>query len=617
MKKAAKILILMFQIMVVTGEGLCFFLAFFNYEIIKKWGDFLAPDKNFERLTPDLIASLRLPSIIAVILFLLGGGFIFFWSSKAMDIIQRLLTFFCHFWNAFIKDCRVLFTDIWQARPNLSDTVILSVTVVSGAITRVLFFNRPIGYDEAYTFAAFARFSFRYITSTYYVPNNHVFHTILVRISYLMFGDQIWPLRLPSFTASLFIIVFVYFLGRSLYNRIAGLVAAVLVAFLPDVIIFSVSARGYIIVTLVSILAMLTASYLIRKRNYLAWLFLILLSALGFYTIPMMLYPCGLIFVWLLISGINEETRREYTSLINWVKYVLIAGVLVVITTIILYSPILLTNDLAAIYQNVRVIQPLNFHDFLVSVPTNIKGILEEWGTGISSYILFAIFGGAFISVFFDKRTSKYRLPMVAIFIVYISIMVLIERPYPISRIWLWMIPFLAIWCGIGVAGVFQWTTQRISRKFIPALVLSILLFGFAMNGIYKSYILGVVNPISEDPVAEKVTLYLQPLLTNDSLVVVSECSDARYWYYFFANKIPDPIILKRDRFFNKVYIIAYTQPNPACREEDVTEVFSRYGPDRGLFDMSTMQAIKQISYATIYEIDPILSEMEEAYPNH
>ena len=65
------------------------------------------------------------------------------------------------------------------------------------------------------------------------------------------------------------------------------------------------------------------------------------------------------------------------------------------------------------------------------------------------------------------------------------------------------------------------------------------------------------------------------------------------------------------------MYIIVYTQANPSCGNEEVSKVFAEDGPDTVFFDMKTMRVVKQIDYATIYELDPILERIEKAYPNH
>jgi hypothetical protein len=99
--------------------------------------------------------------------------------------------------------------------------------------------------------------------------------------------------------------------------------------------------------------------------------------------------------------------------------------------------------------------------------------------------------------------------------------------------------------------------------------------------------------------------------------IVVSGCSNARYWYYFRLYGIPEDVIRKRNRFFNRVYIIAYTQNNPSCGNEEMLDVFRQKGPDEVFFDMDAIQIVNEMDYATIYEIDPVPERIEKAYPNH
>lgn len=616
-KKASSIILIVLRIMVVVCDGLCILLAFFHYETIKKFGDFLSPDKNFKSLTPSLVASLRNPSLILGILIFLMGMFVFFWSRKARDIIGVFLQFLLDFYRRFIKDSRVFFRDTWLARPGRAETLILAVTVIFSAIARVMLINRPIEYDEAYTFVEFARHPFRYIISNYYVPNNQVLNSILVRLSTLLFGDHLWQIRLPTLIASLFLVLCVFFLGRSLYDSKVGLTAAVVVAFLPTVIIRSVSARGYIIVTLMTLLGFIAADYVIRKKNLFAWFFLIITCALGFYTIPMMVFPCGMVFVWLLLAGITKEIGKEYPSLSNWLKYLVVAGFSILILTVILYSPILFTNNLRQIYAYNRVLQPASLKEFIASFPATVHALLMEWVNGIAGPIAGVLLAGLLLSFVFHKKNSVYRIPMQLIFFVYIGIMLLIERPYPITRIWLWVLPLFAIWCAAGIAGGLQWASQKVSVRYITPLVLAIMLIGFAANGMYQSYGMSVLHPSAEDPAAEKVTVFLKPLLTQDDLVVVSSCSNARYWYYFEIYGIPENVIRNRNRFFTKMYIIVYTKANPSCGDEEMATVLSGNGPDAVFFDLSTVRILKQIDYATIYELDPIHERIEKAYPNH
>jgi uncharacterized membrane protein (UPF0136 family) len=412
MEKATRYVLIFIDVMVVGIDCICILLASLPYATLKIIGDYFSPDKNIQSLTPKLVESLRKPSIVLGIIFFLVGVFVFLWPQKAKDIIGLLLRTFNNLCRRFIKDGRTFFRDIGGARPGRIETLLLAATVICAAIIRLMLINRPIEYDEAYTFTEFARHPFRYILSTYFVPNNQVLNSILMRISYLLLGNQIWQLRLPTFIASLILIVCVFVLGRSLYNSKVGLAAAVIVSFLPTMVIRSVSARGYILVTLMTLMGFLSADYVIRKRNIFAWLFLIITCVIGFYSIPVMLFPCGLIFAWLLLAGLSKEISKEYLHLLNWIKYLVVAGVAILILTLIFYSPILLTNNLYEIYTNNRVLQPATLANFVASFPGTIHGVLLEWRTGLSNPLVYIILAGLCLSFLFHKKESKYLIPM-------------------------------------------------------------------------------------------------------------------------------------------------------------------------------------------------------------
>ena len=82
---------------------------------------------------------------------------------------------------------------------------------------------------------AFARSLFAAATD-YHLPNNHVFHSILVYFSTRIFGIQPWAVRLPAFTAGVLLVPAAYWLAKRLYDRWTALGAALLVAWFPPLI---------------------------------------------------------------------------------------------------------------------------------------------------------------------------------------------------------------------------------------------------------------------------------------------------------------------------------------------------------------------------------------------
>ena len=99
-------------------------------------------------------------------------------------------------------------------------------------------------HDEAYTFMAFVSRGLRVVVTDYHLPNNHVFHTILVNIFYEFFGDSPAAIRLTAFIAGILIIPAAFLVGRNFYDWKIGLIAASILAALPVMIDYSTTARG-------------------------------------------------------------------------------------------------------------------------------------------------------------------------------------------------------------------------------------------------------------------------------------------------------------------------------------------------------------------------------------
>ena len=253
------------RIRIILSVGFFLLASFFfgiflsPYGFLKSIGDHLSPDGNFKSFTTTLYLFLHPTVLVAcLVLLLIGIGLLVFSGPT-----ERGLIYIAHFLRRWFADAKELFRDLSLARLDWKESLPLAAIFILGLIPRILLLNRPIEYDEAYTFTQFARYPFLTIISNYSAPNNHVFHTILVRIAYLVLGDQAWQIRIPAFLAGLMIIICTYMLGRMLYNKMVGYLAAGMLASLPDFIIRSVSARGYTIIVLMTLLCFILAGYLI------------------------------------------------------------------------------------------------------------------------------------------------------------------------------------------------------------------------------------------------------------------------------------------------------------------------------------------------------------------
>jgi len=162
--------------------------------------------------------------------------------------------------------------------------IILRAITLIGFFLRIIDLNQSIAYDEAYTFIHFASRPFKHILADYSAPNNHIFHTILVGVSYRLFGGQAWALRLPAFTAGVLMIPAMYIAARRFFSAYQALAAAGLIAVIPLFINYSVNGRGYTMLVLLALLLANFAGILVVRQSKPALIAFTLTAALGFYT---------------------------------------------------------------------------------------------------------------------------------------------------------------------------------------------------------------------------------------------------------------------------------------------------------------------------------------------
>lgn len=153
------------------------------------------------------------------------------------------------------------------------------------------------------------------MTTHYPVPNNHIFHTLLVHASTELFGEGELPMRLPALLAGLLAIPATWWLARAVPG--AGWVpvlAAWVVALSPDHASWSQVARGYTLIVLFSAICggALLRAQLSRERVW--WPVYALTLFLAIYTQPSAaLLGVGL-GAWSLGQALRSGQRPVLTS---------------------------------------------------------------------------------------------------------------------------------------------------------------------------------------------------------------------------------------------------------------------------------------------------------------
>lgn len=345
----------------------------------------------------------------------------------------------------FLGDATRSVVGAWRADGKLVAWVVAALTVL-GTILRVRFLFGPVGFDEADTFVSYASRPLYLGLSWYRAPNNHLLYTFLMHITWRLFGDHEWVLRLPALLAGILLIPVTYWTGRVLYDKHSALIAAALVTAASPIIFYSVNGRGYTLVCVFFLLLLILGRYLLDHDSSPGWLLWGLVAAVGLYTIPIMLYAAGTVTLWLALSGRNMETERRGRLFAGLGSAIAVTG----FVTILLYLPVLVVSGPKSLFANPWV-HPLTFERMLNLFPAGIK---EAWGmltADVPRLLVGGLVAGFMIGLIFHERVAAARVPVPIAALLCIAPLVLAQRVIPYGRVWLFLVPLSAIVSSAGL----------------------------------------------------------------------------------------------------------------------------------------------------------------------
>ena len=325
-------------------------------------------------------------------------------------------------------------------------SVILGLVTLIALFLRVLLIAKPIQYDEAYTFIFYASRSLNNILANYSAPNNHIFHTILVAVAYRLLGASPWILRLPALVAGTLTVPAAYIAARRFFSCPQALAAAAALAVTPGLIAYSANGRGYTMVTLFALLLANFAGILVQRQGKSALAAYAITGALGFYTIPIFLYPMAGISLWVAVTYMTDADswRDRMQRLAVFLVTCALAGLL----TLVLYSPVIFFGTgLGSLVSN-EIVEAQNWSTFLGNLLPRITNTGVNWMMGIAPVFRFLSLGGFLLSLFFYRKASNQRQPMQVFLVLAIATLMLLQRVVPLPRVWLFLEAFYMLFAA-------------------------------------------------------------------------------------------------------------------------------------------------------------------------
>ena len=583
-------------VLLVALGGASLYLSYLPFEFVKAKIDSLAPDGRADPFHAAFFKQIVVRLRISGITLFLAGGLCYLMRRRMQ---QQLCDLLPSLFTSSLSLRRELTYAVIE-RIKKEDKIHLSVfclILLFGISMRLLFLFQPMRYDEAVTFIYYASRPFYIALSNYYSPNNHIFHTLLVRIAYLLFGNHPWVIRLPALCAGILLVPASYMVTRIFYNKDAALLTAGLIASSSAFIEYSTNARGYTLLCLLFLLILALGTYLKKNENTSGWLLFALLSATGFYTIPIMLFPFGVVVIWLLLSVLFKDTPLDPRL---FLKDLFVSLIVVVLLTGMLYVPVFVTFGSDAMMSN-RFESSTSWSNFVRQFPLSLRSIWDLWNRDVPTGISLLLLIGFLTSLVFHKRLTLYRVPIVlavAIWCIPILIVFIVQRVVPFNRRSLFLLPLYAGIASSGVVCLLRPVASKMFRYWplvfgILTLALSVSL---GMNvirtqSLYYSEETGLLRE------AEPMTLFLKGYLRSGDGILATTPSDAPLGYYFNLHGVPLKYLYADLSESRRIFIIVNES-----HHQTLTGLLKSAGLSTN--DLSVPKLIRQYPFASLYEIN-------------
>jgi hypothetical protein len=384
-----------------------------------------------------------------------GVGIAFMVAGAILWIMRRRMAFWLKNFSIGLGDLVSELVNSFRGIRDRSEAwhwAALGLVMCLAFVLRLIFIGLPIRYDEATTYMEYASKPIPILLSYYSSPNNHIFHSLLVHISTWLFGDGLLAIRLPALLAGWLIVPACYLAFRLLYDKRVGLMAAALTAICPVLVQFSVNARGYTLTTLFFLILLSLMANLREKHNPAGWVLVCLISALGLWTIPIMIFPIAVVCFWWLLSTSPGQ------SILTWRHFrpLLFTMTATVFLTATLYMPVVIGSGWEMLWSASGAANRESIHHLM------LNALIAPWNLATRFWpdlLVFAL-GGLILIGFFTHWVMSHRGVWIGFAVIAGPYLVLlIFRSNPFERVWLFATPVILGICAVGLT----WLSRRLN----------------------------------------------------------------------------------------------------------------------------------------------------------
>jgi len=567
--------------------------------------DTLAP--LFNKFSPDQSLNLFSDSnwdIVSSVLMFFSSGIVvlFFLTFLGQSYTEAFMLTRIDGFVVFLRNLRddthllimKAYRYVWLADHRL----IIIIFIITAFIPRLANLFIELEFDEAYLYNAFASHSFWSVISDYHVPNNHIFYTIMVHFLTKYFGNHLWLMRTPSLIAGSLMAPIGYLLAKRFYGTGVGIFGGAAISFFPILVKYSVLVRGYIFISLFTLLIMLLADYVRVNKNRAAWTLISLLCGVGLYTVPLMLFPMGAVYIWLFMTMVVGDIR-SYNSKYDFLRFIIWSGVFTVLLMLLFYFPVIYIKP-NHLFEN-KFIVPVAWKEYPFVMYMRVKETWEIWMSTVPVWISGIGLIGLSVSVFIHNKTATHKISFQLAYTLWILGYCLYRRPEMESRMWVFIAAPLLIWASCGIdyllrTGLNVLTASSVTKKRLNnGVLIFALIFAVMM-------IPSIPARWSQKGNVETTVLYLKNNLKDGDMISTSRNFRPMLQYYFQLNDLSRSWYSTPENLSRAFVLVRSVNGSPEMG--DTLEVIAPKD-EKGvlLVDLTSARIIQQFDDLTVFEV--------------
>ncbi|QHT69363.1 hypothetical protein GXP67_23340 [Rhodocytophaga rosea] len=349
--------------------------------------------------------------------------------------------------------------EFWWHLPAIERYITLCLFAVI-IISRVYFlYQVPFHIDERFTYLYFVSKGMGVSMAYYPNPNNHIFFTILCTIISAFIDDPWLVMKIPAFLMGFVLVVVYWAVIRSFFDLTITLLATALFAFSAGVWYYGLQGRGYSLLMICLLIAIRSVFTIlqIKKNRFTPFFWLWLSSVLGFYTIPIFIYPFTGI---MLFAGIYLLTQKEYASFLR----LCFCTVCILTSAFLLYLPVFVFNGWNAISGNSWVVA-MPWDAFIADIPAHLLSMADNmWGYLPFGQWLLLLTIVYCIIILIRKAHSSHRRKWVYLFLICLLSLLVIsvgQRILLFQRLILYLSVFQYLILALLLIDIVSWLIQK------------------------------------------------------------------------------------------------------------------------------------------------------------